>query len=206
MKLPVIGSTAQHFTAAVATVLVCAAMYFVPQHWRFAEPVELPLTRVDRAVPFWPLSGLVYFGAFVFLLATFLALRERATATRFLYASLLAQLGGMVCFLWWPTEYPRALYPLPASASALGAALVHYVRSTDAPLNCLPSLHVSTVTLCALALRGTRWWGAATVAALVFAASTLTFKQHYFVDALAGAALGYIAWWICFAWRGLVLR
>ena len=78
-------------TAAVATVLVCAAMYFIPQHWHFAQPVELPLTALDRAIPFWPASGLVYFGAFVFLLAAFLALRDREQATRFLYASLLAQ-------------------------------------------------------------------------------------------------------------------
>ncbi|HTQ35916.1 MAG TPA: phosphatase PAP2 family protein [Steroidobacteraceae bacterium] len=206
MRLPAIHTTGGHVVAAVATVLVCAAMYFIPQHWRLALPVELPLTAVDRTVPFWPATGLIYFGAFVFLVATFLALPGRGQATRFLYASLLAQAVGMACFLLWPTQYPRHLYPLPASTGALGAALVHYVRATDAPVNCLPSLHVSTVTLCALALRGTRWSGIALVAALVFAASTLTFKQHYFVDVLAGAALGYLAWWICFVWRGFTLR
>jgi membrane-associated phospholipid phosphatase len=178
-------------------------MYFIPQHWRFAAAVELPLTALDRAIPFWPASGVVYFGAFVFLAAAFLALRDRGQATRFLYASLLAQSIGMVVFLFWPTAYPREVFPLPASAGALGAALVHYVRATDAPVNCLPSLHVCTATLCALALRGSRGFSAGLCIAVLCAASTLTFKQHYVVDVISGALLGIAAWWVCFRWRGL---
>lgn len=206
VRLPVIRSTRGHILAAAATVLVCAAMYFIPQHWRFAQPLHMPLTDLDRAIPFWPASGLVYFGAFVFLLATFLALRDRDQATRFLYASLVAQSIGMLCFLFWPTEFPRALYPLPAGTSALGAALVHHVRATDAPVNCLPSLHVATATLCVLALRDSRWFGAALAIGPLLAASTLTFKQHYFVDVPTGAALGAAAWWLCFRWQGLRLE
>ena len=70
MRLPVIRSARDHVVAAVATVLLCGAMYLIPQHWNFAAPIELPLTRIDRAIPFWPSSGLIYFGAFIFLLAT----------------------------------------------------------------------------------------------------------------------------------------
>lgn len=203
MKLPAIHSARGHFMAAAATVVACALMYFIPQHWQFAAAIELPLTTLDRAIPFWPASGLVYFGAFVFLIAAFLTLRDRAEATRFLYASLLAQVIGMLVFLVWPTAYPREAFPLPGSASALGAALVHYVRATDAPVNCLPSLHVCTATLCALALRGSRWFGAGLGIAVLCAASTLTFKQHYVVDVIGGALLGFAAWWVCFRWRGL---
>jgi membrane-associated phospholipid phosphatase len=181
-------------------------MYELPQRWHLGHPVELRLTALDRAVPFLPASGLAYFGAFIFVLATFLALRDRVEATRFLYASLLAQGVGMLCFLLWPVQYPRELYPLPANSSALGAALVAYVRGSDAPLNCLPSLHVSTAVICALSLRGHRWFPAAVLAAVASAASTLTFKQHYLVDAIAGAALGFAAWWTCFRSKALRLR
>jgi membrane-associated phospholipid phosphatase len=206
LRLPAIQSTTGHVAAAVATTAACALMYAVPQHWQFARAVELPLTPIDRAVPFLPVSGLAYFGAFIFLGATFLALRDRAQATRFLYASLLAQAVGMLCFLLWPVQYPRELYPLPAHVSELGAALVAHVRSSDAPVNCLPSLHVSTAVICALSLRGRRWFPVAVLAALVSATSTLTFKQHYLVDAIAGAALGVAAWWTCFRWKSLQLR
>jgi hypothetical protein len=204
--LPAIHTARGHAGATAATVLACAVMYFIPQHWRLGVPVQLPLTALDRAVPFWPASGVVYFAAFGFLVATFLALRGREQATRFLYASLLAQAVAMLCFLCWPVRYPRELYPLPADSGAIGAALVHFVRHMDAPLNCLPSLHVCTATICALAWRGRRWSGVALLAAGVSAASTLTFKQHYVVDAVCGAALGIAAWWICFAWKGLRLR
>lgn len=198
LRLPAIRSTIGHVVAALATIAACVLMYALPQHWQLATPVELPLTALDRAVPFWPSSGLVYFGTFVFLAATFLALRDHEQATRFLYASLLAQVVGMLCFLLWPVEFPRELYPLPAQASALGAALVHYVRSSDAALNCLPSLHVSTAVICALSLRGRRCFPAAVLAAVAAAISTLTFKQHYVVDAVTGAALGAASWWFCF--------
>lgn len=206
MILPAIRSRRSHVIAAVTTILLCTAMYFIPQHWQFATPRELPLTALDRAIPFWPVTGVVYFGMFALLLGTFFALREREQATRFLYASLLAQLLGMVCFLLWPTQYPRELFPLPASSGALGAALVNYVRATDAPVNCLPSLHVCTAALCVLALRGRRGSGLATMVGAACALSTLTFKQHYVVDVIAGAALGAAAWWLCFRWRGLRLN
>jgi membrane-associated phospholipid phosphatase len=206
VTLPAFRSLPGLCAAAVTTVLVCAAMYFIPQHWHFARPVELPLTALDRVIPFWPVSGLVYYGAFLFQLAVFLALPDRERATRYLYAALVAQVIGMTCFLCWPVEYPRELYPLPASAGALGASLVQHVRASDASVNCLPSLHVSSVTLCALAMRGSRWFGAAAMIALACAVSTLTFKQHYAVDVITGAALGAAAWWLCFEWKGLRLR
>jgi membrane-associated phospholipid phosphatase len=195
MRWPAARSRGALLVAGAVTVLLCSLMYSIPQHVHLAMPLRLPLTAVDRAIPFWPLSGLVYFGVFVFMVASFLTLRS-ARAWRFLYASLVAQAIGMLCFLLWPTSYPRELYPLPASTGALGAALVHFVRTSDAPVNCLPSLHVCTVTLCVLALRGSRWFRPAAILALPLAASTLTFKQHYLVDAITGAALGGIAWWL----------
>jgi membrane-associated phospholipid phosphatase len=204
--LPSIHTTRGHVVAASGTVLLCAAMYFVPQHWGAGMPTELSLTALDRAVPFWPASGLVYFAAFGFLVATFLLLRDRGQVTRFLYASMLAQALAMLCFLIWPVRYPRELYPLPPGTSAIGVALVQYVRAMDAPVNCLPSLHVSTAMICALALRGRRWSGAAWIAVAASAISTLTFKQHYVVDVACGAVLGAGVWWLCFEWQGLRLR
>ncbi len=205
MKLPVIRSTRGHFIAALLAIAVCAPMYFLPQRWHVGTPSELPLTALDRAIPFWPASGVVYFGAFLFLIATFLSLRDREQATRFLYANVLAQIIGMLIFVFWPTQYPREAFPLPDTASALGAALVNYVRATDAPVNCLPSLHVSTATLCVLTLAGSRWFRMALVIGPLLALSTMTFKQHYAADVLAGAALGAFAWWVCFRWRKLPL-
>lgn len=206
MILPAITTLRGHIGAAVVTVAICAAMYSVPQHWHLTEATILPLTALDRAVPFWPASGLVYFAAFAFLLGAFLLLPDRLQATRFLYASLLAQTVGMLVFLLWPTAYPRELFPLPPATGPLGAALADFVRSTDAPVNCLPSLHVSTVVICVAALRGGRWFVPALLVGIPLAFSTLTFKQHYVADVIAGFVLGLAAWWICFRWKGLQLQ
>jgi membrane-associated phospholipid phosphatase len=204
VRLPVIRSARGELIGAMLTVAVCAPMYFIPQHWSFAEAVELPLTALDRAIPFWPASALLYYGTFVFLVVAFLAQRDREQRTRFLYANVLAQIAGMLIFVFWPTRYPRELFPLPA-ADTLGSSMMGFMRAMDTPVNCLPSLHVCTTTLCVLALAGSRWFGAAVAAGLLMAASTLTVKQHYVVDVLAGVAQGAAAWWICFRWRGLRL-
>ncbi len=135
MILPGVRTSRGLAAAATATVLVCAAMYFLPQHWALAAPAQLPLTALDRAIPYWPASGLAYFGIFPLLLATFLALREPEAATRFLYACLLAQLVGMACFLLWPIVYPREQFPVPPGTSPLGTALARFCRSTDEPVN-----------------------------------------------------------------------
>lgn len=172
-------------------------MYMIPQYWHWGEPALLPMTALDRAIPFWPASGVLYFGAFAFLLLTFVTLwPDRGRAMRFLYTCLLAQSVGMLCFLMWPTIYPREQYPLPASSGALGAALVGWCRSNDLAVNCLPSLHVSTVAICVAALRNSRGFLPALLIGVPLALSTLTFKQHYVVDVIAGLALGLVSTWL----------
>jgi membrane-associated phospholipid phosphatase len=206
VKLPVIHSARGELIGAALTVAVCAPMYFIPQQWPLTEAVELPLTALDRAIPFWPVTALLYFGTFVFLVVSFLAQPDHEQRTRFLYANVLAQIVGTVIFVFWPVSYPRELFPLPDTAGALGAQLLGFMRAMDTPVNCLPSLHVSTTTLCVLAVSGRRWFGAAVVIGLAMAISTLTVKQHYVVDVLAGMGQGAAAWWICFRWRGLRLE
>jgi len=210
MRLPVFRGLPRLALAAALTVIVCAPLYFLPQRWHLGNPVLLPFTAVDHALPFWPLSGLVYFAAFPLLLGTFLSLRSFEAASRFLYANLLAQLVGMAVFVLWPTTFPREAFALPTDAGPLAAALVAFCRNADLPVNCLPSLHVSTVTICLATLRACTPWGRRAfplvlAAGLAMIVSTMTFKQHYLLDAIAGAALGYGSWWLCFRWRGLVL-
>jgi hypothetical protein len=158
-RLPGFRSLPALALAAIITVLVCAPLYYLPQRWHVGLPTLLPLTTVDRALPFWPLSGLVYFAVFPFLAGTFFSLRSFEHASRFLYANLLAQFLGMTVFVLWPTIYPRGDFPLPAGAGPLATALVAFCRDADLPVNCLPSLHVSTVTLCLATLRHCTSWG-----------------------------------------------
>jgi len=205
IELPAITSVRGKYVAGALTVLLSALLYIVPNRWQVVPPEYLTPTSLDSAVPFWPASGLVYLSIYLFIPATFVALRDFAVVSRFVYACLFAQLIAAVCFVVWPTAYPRGLYLVP-TASPLGAALVDIVRSMDTPANCLPSLHVSSVVLCAVALRADRGTRLGFLLAVPLAFSTLTFKQHYFVDVLAGLALGLLAGLLFFRWPRLALR
>jgi len=212
LRLPEFHSLPRLALAAAFTVLACSLMYYLPQHWHVGSPSLLPFTLVDEALPFWPLSGLVYFAMFAFLAGTFVSLHSFDGATRFLYATLLAQAIGMAVFMLWPTVYPREAFALPVDAGPLATALVKFCREADQPVNCFPSLHVSTVAICLATLwhRSSAASGAVPrllglLAGLAMIVSTLTFKQHYLLDVVAGAVLGCVSWWLCFRWRGLLL-
>jgi membrane-associated phospholipid phosphatase len=196
--LPVVTTIRGKYTAGVLTALISAAMYFAPPHWPLFVPVQLPMTALDKAIPFWPDSGLVYAAMFLFLLGTFIFLDRLTRVSQFLYACLFCQTVGMICFVFWPTTFPRELYPLAPSTDALGTALATYFRATDTPANCLPSLHVCTVVLCVGALRGGRLFIPGILAGVPLALSTLTFKQHYVADVVAGLALGLLACFLFF--------
>src|SRR5260370_25745185 len=79
------------------------------------------------------------------------------------------------------------------------AALVAF-RAVDTPASCLPSLHVAASYLAAFACwsQARRWRWMLLGWATGGAVATLTLKQHYFVDLLAGLALAGPLWLLFF--------
>lgn len=203
LTLPVLPSAGWKYAAGIVVALCAAVLYLVPNRMVAEHAVTLPLTAVEQLLPFWPWTGWIYNAIYLFLLASFAGMRDLAVASRFLYACLFTQVVAATVFVAFPTVYPRELFPLPAGAGASEAALVDFIRSMDQPVNCFPSLHVSTCVLCLAAyahepLRRYRHWAIA--ASILLVASTLTFKQHYAIDLAGGAALGLAAYWIFFRW------
>ncbi|QTD45433.1 phosphatase PAP2 family protein [Ottowia testudinis] len=188
--------------AGLAAFLLASAAYGLAQRLTSARAVVLPLSALDRAIPFWPASGWVYLAQFALLAAAFLSLPTAAARRRFIAAGWVMQALAIACFLGWPVRFPRELFNLPADTPAMHAQLVDWVRGADQPVNCLPSLHAANAVLCVAALaRGAarRWWLALLPLALACIVSTLTFKQHYVADVVAGLALGAAVSW--FFWR-----
>jgi membrane-associated phospholipid phosphatase len=69
----------------------------------------------------------------------------------------------------------------------------------DRPVNCVPSLHVANACVCALALQreGSTWHYGAPVWLALIMLSTLTTKQHFVIDVLAGVLLAAFSfWWV----------
>jgi membrane-associated phospholipid phosphatase len=85
---------------------------------------------------------------------------------------------------------------------------MQWVRTIDAPVNCCPSLHVSSCLLCLWLLGFERRARALAVGAVALASivSTLTFKQHYAIDILAGALLATFGWRLAGVMQDLLPR
>jgi hypothetical protein len=171
-----------------------------------ASPVlQMPLTALDRLIPFTPQALAAYVSLWLYVgIPPGLLLSLRELLVFGLWAAALC-ISGLACFYFWPTAVP----PL-----ALDIDLAHHpgfalLQGVDAAGNACPSLHVATAVFSAFwieqLLRGMhaptawRWLNLAWV--LLITWSTLATRQHVALDALAGAALGTL-----FALASLRLR
>ncbi len=201
-KLPLPKTEAQKWWAGAAAIAVCAALYTGASLLTRERAVLIATFDWEAAIPFWPQSVWIYLIQYPLLLIAFSACRDRARCGRFLYAAVIVQALAALIYLLYPIQVPRPAMPLTSELNseleALTFALASAVRSVDSPVNCFPSLHVSSCLLCVwlIAHERTRFVCCfATVSALCIA-STLTFKQHYFIDLPAGAVLAASGWWM----------
>lgn len=69
-------------------------------------------------------------------------------------------------------------------------------------ISAMPSMHVATVVIYALAARGTRWWWPALAMIGVTVVGSVHFGFHYSTDALLGAVVAWLAWRAAGRWFG----
>ena len=177
---------------------VAAFMYLTTNHFPLSEPQLLNMTWVDQNIPFLPRSVWIYTSEYLYFGLAYASIRSSENLSRYFFSFLSLQAVSVFIFMLWPTTYPRDLYPLPETLDSLTFGLFSSLRTTDTPASCCPSLHVSSITLSALVFWDERrklfpWfaiWGAA------INLSTLTTKQHYLVDVLAGLAMAGFFYWL----------
>ena len=154
--------------------------------------VEMPLTVLDRWIPFEPAGLVAYLSLWLYVgIAPGLQRSLRDLLAYGCWAAALCA-SGLLLFYFWPTRVP----PLaPAAASFPGFALM---RGIDAAGNACPSMHV------AIAVFSARWidrvcrdagapWALRAANAVWLALivwSTVAVRQHVVLDAVAGAVLG----------------
>ena len=178
-----------------------AAIYGFTNRFIFFEPRLLPLTWIDLAIPLLPGTIWLYLSAFLFLPVTF----HLTTAPKRRNILLFLGIVGLsaIFFVLFPIRFPRELYPLLPDSAPLTLSVFEWLRQVDAPVNCFPSLHASVVTFSLINFKASNefhggWrkrgliMGLELWATLVII-STLTTKQHYWVDTAAGVLLGYAA-------------
>lgn len=184
--------------AAVGTAVFAFSMaiYLACNHFHFYAPRTLPFTWVDRAVPFWPLTFWIYNSEYLFLLVLYAASEDVKNLNKYVYSILAIEAASCLIFTLWPTIYPRELFPLPATLDPVTAALFAFMRGTDTPANCCPSLHVSAIYLSAFIFldEKRRLFPGFLAWATLITISTMTTKQHYFADVVGGFAMAVLAY------------
>lgn len=202
MTLPLFLTRRMKYPVGVFLFLVAWICYAIPNHYPVFQPVELPMTLVDRSIPLVPWTVLIYVSEYLFFAAVYITCQDMENLNKYLYSFISTQTFSCLIFLFWPTTFPRGDYPIPGDIHPLLKGVWTWLHHIDAPTNCFPSLHVSTVFLSAFIFLDEQrekfplflTWGA------LIAFSTLPTKQHYIADVLAGWLLSVSAYWLFHRW------
>ena len=189
-------------------------LFFIGYFYVLRHPartvVVMPLTALDRAIPFQPAAFAAYVSLWLYVgipPGLMLTLKELI-----LYGVWIGSLClvGLACFYVLPTAIPPYNYAAD-SGHHVGIAML---QGIDAAGNACPSLHVATATFTAiwvhhlLRLTGARralfWLNALWLALIVY--STLAIKQHVVIDVLGGALLAVVFAWPSMRWHPPAVR
>ena len=184
----------------LAGVTAFVWLFFIGYFYLLRNPsgpvTVMPLTALDRLIPFQPYALVAYVSLWVYVgIAPGLLRNWRELLVYGLWATALCSVG-LALFYVWPTAVP------PNSMNAS----IGVLQGVDAPGNACPSLHVATAMFSMVwvehLLRLTRsplplrllnagWF-------VAIAYSTLAIKQHVVLDVIGGVLLG-----LAFAWLSL---
>jgi membrane-associated phospholipid phosphatase len=172
-----------------------AAFFFVvystTNHIHFFTPVELPMSAIDQWVPLVPASIWIYISEYTMFAVAFYLMKDIESINRYAYSFGLMMVICAIFFIFYPTTYPRHLYPLPSDILFINKLPFGIIRTLDDPSNSFPSSHVSACFVTALAFvnESKKKMAFFIIWSLLISVSTLTTKQHYLADVIAGFAL-----------------
>jgi membrane-associated phospholipid phosphatase len=178
----------------LSVILIVGAyqFYFLPQR-RPLRPPRSFIFAMDEAMPFWPIWSWVYsFLYYPAILYLNWLVRDAQHFTMLAFSFIVLLLAQMLFFYLIPIETPKHWRSINTGKSASERFLL-FVQRFDKPTNCFPSMHVSVAMLTALhaaSVLGT----AAFAFPVLIALSCIFTKQHYMVDLIFGALLGWVVY------------
>ncbi len=192
MRLPRLIKRHEFWPAYALAWAPYIALYQIVGRFPLRTPVQLRLSAIDRAIPFWPEFLPVYVGYLVYYWWTVARSEDDVQANRIWYATHFELLISLPFFLLYPVYMPRELFYSPEAYSWADG----FWRWFDAPYNCFPSLHVSNVLMLMQFNHHRDYRGLSHAFGLLIIASTMLVKQHYVVDVAAGLLVYAAAAWI----------
>jgi len=185
-----------HFLLKVLGTTVVICLFFVAYFHLLHHPehavTSVPLTALDRIIPFEPAALFVYLTLWLYVGAgPGLQPNLRALVAYGVWIGGLCA-AGLVIFLIWPTNVPST------GVDPSQYAGFSMLRGVDAAGNAFPSMHVATATFTMFRLQDVwRRIGAPVLVQVVdltwcsaIVLSTLFIKQHVVLDVISGALLG----------------
>ena len=183
------------FFGISAFITVFFIAYFMLLRFPVFGVTPMPLTLVDRLVPFQPSTLVLYFSLWFYVALPPTLLRTRAEFHAYGWVAGALAIAGLSIFFFWPTSIP-ATTGIEWSAYP-GFAML---KRVDAAQNACPSLHVAFAVFSGLWLdrvlrtmpvgATVRVLNAAWCLGIVY--STIATRQHVAVDVAAGAAFGLL--------------
>ncbi len=189
----------QHWYGRVVTALFVLGTTL--QMYQYLNATLQPrfdlMTDLDRAIPFWPSTMVIYQSYYVMLVVAAAVVSSR-DFVHLLFAALAANFICYAGFYFFTAHFPR---PDLAAIAPQWRDLYSWVFGQDGPGNTFPSIHVASTTVVALVLLprkfGVLWglWG------LAICLSTMTVKQHFVLDVLGGWVVAAIVYPLVFRAR-----
>ncbi len=190
-------SLTQKLCCIAPLAVLQVGIYWLLNHCLLFRSRELPLTWIDRALPFslWTIWG--YFALIAMAPGLPLLVRQKRVFHRLLRAYFIAMGLAWLFFLFMPTHYPRPLTPTDDSWSNMAyRSLIEF----DSPECSFPSSHVIVPLLACFALRREkslgRCWPLVAAGVMICCLSILTTKQHYLWDLLGGTCAAAMGWYV----------
>lgn len=165
--------------------------YFLILNFPFFGVTVMPLTAMDRLIPYQSAGWMLYASLWVYVALPPSLIADRRELLRYGWMAAGVSLAGFAIFMLWPTAVPSV------AVEGADSSLVR-IRDLDTTGNSCPSLHVAFSVYTAVWLdrfcqqlrlaKVSRWINVLWCVGIIY--STLATKQHVFIDAVAGVALG----------------
>lgn len=178
-------------------LLVCfisGSLYLSSNHLLLFKARQLSIGSIDKNVPFIPETVWIYVSLFLLIPYVYYLNRCVVSLNKHIYSFFFTICFSVLLFWFFPTSYPRELFPIPESTDPWTSHLISLIRTVDGPTNCAPSLHVSISYQIAFGFLEDRkeYFPFVLLWATFLSFSTLTTKQHYFFDVTTGFALALL--------------
>lgn len=186
------------FVGITAFITIFFFGYFALLRFPVFAVTIMPLTAVDRLVPFQPAALGLYLSLWFYVSLPPTLMRTKPELYAYCRIAAALAIIGLGIFLFWPTGIP----------TDTGIEWSNYpgftgLKRMDASQNACPSLHVTFAVFSGVWLDRVlrrmpvhawmRGLSALWCAGIVY--STLATRQHVAIDAAAGTALGLLAAW-----------